>query len=117
MNQVLIRYYDENNLVLGSFSPCTVFTSDLGIELEDPNKPKTFYDVDDYHEYCTSDPKTTLTLFTNEYPGYGLNICVSNAADKFVTGSTANNVAKRIQVTIFMPNIEEITLTSFKGNY
>ena len=120
MNQVLIRYYDENNLILGSFSPCATCTAvaDFGTDgIENRNNPNGFNDVDDYHEYCTSDPKTTLTLFTNEYPGYGLNICVSHAAEKFVTGSTANNVAKRLQVTIFMPNNEEITLTSFKGNY
>lgn len=120
MNQVLIRYYDEQNLVLGSFSPCTNCTADadFGVDgTEDKTKPDTFNDVDDYHEYCNSDPKTTLSLFTDDYPGYGLNICVSNAADKFIAGSTANNVAKRIAVTIFMPNNEEITLTSFKGNY
>ncbi|MDX2320636.1 MAG: MSHA biogenesis protein MshD, partial [Moritella sp.] len=120
MNQVLIRYYDERKLVLGSFSPCTTCTEEtsFGVDgTEDKNKPDTFNDIDDYHEHCNSDPKTTLSLFTNEYPGYGLNICVSNAADKFITGSTANDVAKRISVTIYMPNNETILLTSFKGNY
>jgi len=120
MNQVLIRYYDELNISSGSFSPCTSTTCSSFLGPEPPevgNVPDGFNDVDDYNAYCNSDPQATLKFFTDEYPGYGVNICVTNAADKFVPGSSANNVAKRISMTVFMPNNETITLTSFKGNY
>jgi MSHA pilin protein MshD len=127
MNQVLIRYYDDVNARSSGAIRCgkdingvIVDCSGLGLDTsygETSENPDGFNDVDDYDEYCTSEPKTTLKLFTNEYPGYGLNICVTNAADQFGETSTLNNVVKRIAVTIFMPNNEEITLTSFKGNY
>ncbi|QFI39741.1 prepilin-type N-terminal cleavage/methylation domain-containing protein [Moritella marina ATCC 15381] len=122
MNQVLIRYYDDVNISSGSFSPCTntTCTVSFGVESEDPDEPDTFNDVDDYQVYCSTDPQTTLNRFTDEYPGYGINICVTNAANKFVPltpENTNNNVAKRIELTVFMPNNETITLTSFKGNY
>jgi len=120
MNQVLIRYYDEQNVSSGSFSPCTSVTCSSFLGPEPPeigNVPNGFNDVDDYNAYCNSDPKATLKFFTDEYPGYGVNICVENAAGKFVLGSTDNNIAKRIKITVFMPNNESIMLTSFKGNY
>jgi len=117
MNQVLIRYYDELNISSGSFSPCTTCTVSFGVESEDPDLPNTFNDVDDYNEYCNSNPRDTLELFTDEYPGYGINICVENAADQFGETGTLTSVAKQITMTILMPNNEEITFTSFKGNY
>lgn len=120
MNQVLIRYYDEENLSSGSFAPCTVCTTaaDFGIENDEKlDEPENFNDVDDYHVYCNSDPVATLALFTDAYPGYGLNICVTNAADKFEPSSSADDVAKRVTVTVFMPNNETLVLSSLKGNY
>ncbi|MFT5806233.1 MAG: MSHA pilin protein MshD [Moritella dasanensis] len=121
MNQVLIRYYDEVNALTNGVIPCDDVIKcsiALGLETgEDKTSPNSFNDVDDYNEYCHSAPIETLKLFTIKYPGYGLNICVSYAADKFVLGSSVNYVAKRIRVTVFMPNNETITLTSFKGNY
>ncbi|WP_017221682.1 type IV pilus modification PilV family protein [Moritella dasanensis] len=134
MNQVLIRYYDDVNVRSGSFSPCTSCTDDADLGPEFPESrvnPNNFNDVDDYNVYCdvnhdgsantNYNPQLARQQLTNNsdnsYNGYGIRICVSLAADKFVTGSTANNVAKRISLTIFMPNNEEITLTSFKGNY
>ncbi|WP_392340289.1 prepilin-type N-terminal cleavage/methylation domain-containing protein [Moritella marina] len=122
MNQVLIRYYDDVNISSGSFSPCTNTTctgvGSFGPELPELiTNPDGFNDVDDYQVYCSTDPQTTLNRFTDEYPGYGINICVTNAADKFVDASTGINVAKRISMTVYMPNNETITLTSFKGNY
>ena len=121
MNQVLIRYYDELNVSSGSFSPCTTCSSVLGTDgSEDRNNPSAFNDVDDYNVYCSSNHRTTLALFTTEYPSYGVQICVTLAADNFAPSipvNTSNNVAKRIELTVFMPNNEEITFTSFKGNY
>lgn len=123
MNQVLIRYYDDVNISSGSFSPCTACTGvgSFGPELPELlTHPDGFNDVDDYQVYCSTDPQTTLNRFTDEYPGYGINICVTNAANKFVPltpENTNNNVAKRIELTVFMPNNETIMLTSFKGNY
>ena len=124
MNQVLIRYYDELNVSSGSFSPCTDTTcsSVLGPELPElRSNPDGFNDVDDYDIYCDDragyNPSTALGFFTSDYPGYGLKICVSLAADKFGGTAGDKHIAKRITMTIFMPNNEEITLTSFKGNY
>lgn len=136
MNQVLIRYYDENNLVLGSFSPCLNCTSaaNLGTDgSENRNNPSGFNDVDDYNVYCDVnddssantdyDPQLARQQLTNNvdnsYNGYGIRICVSLAADKFVPNSPANtnDVAKRVSLTVFMPNNEEISFASFKGNY
>lgn len=134
MNQVLIRYYDELNISSGSFIPCTDCNSGLGPDKrtlpaisESRTNPSAFNDVDDYNAYCdvggegTYDPQLARQQLTNSsdnrYNGYGVRICVEMAADKFVTGSSANNIAKRIVLTVFMPNNETITLTSFKGNY
>ncbi|QUM83212.1 prepilin-type N-terminal cleavage/methylation domain-containing protein [Moritella sp. 28] len=124
MDQVLIRYYDERSTSSGRYIRCgeeVSCSSDLGTEgSEVRSTPNNFNDVDDYNIYCNnSDPSAALASFTNEYPGYGLQICVSFAADKFDSNSISGaiNVAKRIRVTIFMPNDEAIELTSFKGNY
>ncbi|QUM87513.1 prepilin-type N-terminal cleavage/methylation domain-containing protein [Moritella sp. 36] len=127
MDQVLIRYYDERSTSSGRYIRCgeeVSCSSDLGTEgSEVRSTPDNFNDVDDYDIYCGDrpnyDPSAALAYFTNEYPGYGLQICVSFAADKFDSNSISGaiNVAKRIRVTIFMPNDEAIELTSFKGNY
>ena len=125
MNQVLIRYYDEVNARSNGAIRCgkeingvTIACSSLGLDVgETSGNPNGFNDVDDYHVYCNSDAVDTLAAFTNEYPGYGLNICVANAADQFGETSTLDHVAKRVRLTIFMPNNEQILLTSFKGNY
>lgn len=131
MNQVLIRYYDDVNARANGSIRCgqviagsvTVSCSaSLGLDVvETKASPNGFNDVDDYHIYCDDqtgyDPKVALGFFTSEYPGYGVRICASLAADKFGGSSGENHVAKRISVTIFMPNNEAITLTSFKGNY
>lgn len=131
MNQVLIRYYDDVNarangaircgeVIEGGVAvPCSV---NLGLDDgETKDSPNGFNDVDDYNVYCDDqtgyDPKTALGFFTRNYPGYGVKICVSLAAEKFGGSAGENNVAKKITMTIFMPNNEEITLTSFKGNY
>ncbi|KXO11266.1 MSHA pilin protein MshD [Moritella sp. JT01] len=128
MDQVLIRYYDETSRSSGGFIRCGEqgfvpfpCSSDLGTEgSEVRSAPDNFNDVDDYNIYCVnSDPGAALAAFTNKYPGYGLRICVSFAADKF-DGALAPgviDVAKRIRVTILMPNDETIELTAFKGNY
>ncbi|CAM2781859.1 type IV pilus modification PilV family protein [Moritella viscosa] len=131
MDQVLIRYYDETSTSSGGFIRCgeqnsdgvVLFpcSSDLGTDgSEVSSAPGNFNDVDDYNIYCgNSDPGAALASFTNEYPGYGLRICVSFAADKFNSNLTSDvtDIAKRIRVTISMPNDEAIELTSFKGNY
>ncbi|GIC76090.1 prepilin-type N-terminal cleavage/methylation domain-containing protein [Moritella sp. F3] len=125
MNQILIRYYDDANARTNGAIRCgkdiggvTVACSSLGLDAgETSGNPGGFNDVDDYHVYCNTNPVDNLAAFTNEYPGYGLNICVTNAAAQFGETSTLDHVAKRIRMTIFMPNNEEITLTSFKGNY
>jgi MSHA pilin protein MshD len=125
MNQVLIRYYDDVNGRTNGAIRCgknidgvTISCSNLGLDAgEKSDNPDGFNDVDDYDVYCNADPVDTLEEFTNEYPGYGLNICVVNAAAQFGETSTLDHVAKRIRVTILMPNNENITLTSFKGNY
>jgi len=132
MDQVLIRYYDDASTSSGGFIRCgeTISnlipfpcSSELGPEDgEFSSAPDNFNDVDDYDIYCDDranyDPSAALGAFTNEYPGYGLRICVSFAADKFDGGLAADiDVAKRIRVTIFMPNDEAIELTAFKGNY
>jgi len=130
MNQVLIRYYDEQNLVSGSFSPCATCTAaaDFGTDgIENRNNPNGFNDVDDYNVYCDVngdgsvntdyDPQVAREVLINNperpYNGYGIRICVTES-DKF-DGDT--DAAKRIVLTVFMPNNETITLTSFKGNY
>ena len=137
MNQVLIRYYDELNVSSGSFSPCTTCSSGLGPDKrtlpavsESRGNPSAFNDVDDYNAYCdvggegTYDPQLArqqlIDNSDNRYNGYGIRICVTLAADNFAPSipvNTSNNVAKRIELTVFMPNNEEITFTSFKGNY
>jgi len=135
MDQVLIRYYDDASTSSGGFIRCgeTVLTSvpfpcssDLGIEKdrgEVSSAPDSFNDVDDYNVYCHDqtgyDPSAALGYFTDKYPGYGLQICVSFAADKFdpTLGTGDIDVAKRIQVTVFMPDDDSIQLTAFKGNY
>ncbi len=133
MDQVLIRYYDDASTNSGGFIRCgeTVLTSipfhcsaKLGTEGgEVSTDPDKFNDVDDYNVYCHDqtgyDPSAALGYFTNQYPGYGLQICVSFAADKFdpSVGSGVIDVAKRIQVTVFMPDDDSIQLTAFKGNY
>ena len=130
MDQVLIRYYDETSTNSGRFIRCGEAilgivqfpcSSDLGTDgSEVSSAPGNFNDVDDYNIYCgNSDPGAALASFTNEYPGYGLRICVSFAADKFDSNLTSGvtDVAKRIRVTISMPNDEAIELTAFKGNY
>ncbi|QUM82766.1 type II secretion system protein [Moritella sp. 5] len=127
MDQVLLRYYDENIVSSAGFIRCDevkLCSTDLGTEgSEVRSTPNNFNDVDDYNIYCGDrpnyDPSAALAYFTSEYPGYGLQICVSFAADKFDPNLTSGGiyVAKRIRVTIFMPNDESIELTSFKGNY
>lgn len=125
MNQVLIRYYDDVNARTNGAIRCgkniggvTIGCSSLGLDADETSdNPDGFNDVDDYHVYCNAAPVDTLKEFTNEYPGYGLNICVTNAAEQFGESSTLDHVAKRVRVTILMPNNERITLTSFKGNY
>ncbi|MFT7684156.1 MAG: MSHA pilin protein MshD [Moritella dasanensis] len=131
MNQVLIRYYDDVNARTNGAIRCgqvitggvtVACSTSLGLDTgETKASPNTFNDVDDYHIYCDDqtdyDPKTALGFFTDEYPGYGVRICASLAADKFGGNTGENHVAKRIRVTVFMPNNEAITLTSFKGNY
>lgn len=133
MDQVLIRYYDEASTTSGGFVRCgesvlgaipfpcsTTLGPDTG---EVSTAPDAFNDVDDYDIYCNDrasyDPSAALNAFTSDYPGYGLRICVSLAADKFdpSLGTGVIDVAKRVQVTIFMPNDESIELTAFKGNY
>jgi len=117
MNQMLIRYYDDVNARSNGFIRCGAIvacSSTLGLDAgESKASPNGFNDVDDYHAYCNDDPKTTLQLFTNEYPGYGARVCVTEST-KFAGDSDA---AKRLVLTVFMPNNEGITFTAFKGNY
>jgi len=127
MDQVLIRYYDDTTASTGGFIRCgetivgvpvTDCSTKLGLDAgEIRSSPNGFNDVDDYQVYCDDDPTTVLGFFTDEYPGYGLKICVTQAAQKFGGNAGANDVAKRVQVTVYMPNSETITLSSFKGNY
>jgi len=133
MNQVLIRYYDDINarangsircgeVIAGGVTvPCsTTLGLDAGENASFPNGSNTFdafNDVDDYDVYCDYDPQIAREALINNparpYNGYGVRICVTES-DKF-DGDT--DVAKRIVLTVFMPNNEAITLTSFKGNY
>jgi MSHA pilin protein MshD len=130
MDQVLIRYYDDAMASTGGYIRCgeTIAgvtincSSKLGLDTgEIRSQPNGFNDVDDYHVYCDdqADYNRTAALgfFTNDYPGYGLRICVALAAQKFGGNDGDNDVAKRVQVTVFMPNSDTITLSSFKGNY
>lgn len=125
MDQVLIRYYDEATANTGGYIRCgevpgTDCSSKLELGLDTGENrllPDGFNDVDDYQVYCDDDPTTVLGFFTDEYPGYGLKICVTFAADRFGGNADDIDVAKRVQVTVSMPNSETITLSAFKGNY
>jgi MSHA pilin protein MshD len=126
MDQVLIRYYDDAMASTGGYIRCgeTIAgvtincSSKLGLDTgEIRSQPNGFNDVDDYQVYCNDVPTTVIGFFTDEYPGYGLKICVAQAAVKFGGNAGDIDVAKRVKVTIFMPNSDTITLSSFKGNY
>lgn len=134
---ILTRAFDENSDRTGgetfcgpvtgsevSTGNCTIplsFGSEVGETFD------TFNDVDDFHDYCGAANRLTGSTLANllnlsagsAYENYQIEVCVSAAGAELIPGIGASDgtVAKRIDVTVFVPDGSSVAFTSYRSNY
>ena len=87
----------------------------------------TFNDVDDYHDYCGAANRLTGATLVNllglvmgsAYEQYQIEVCVTAADTELIPEATSNDgtIAKRIDITVYLPTGAPIVFTSYRTNY
>lgn len=107
-----MRFDDQSPIgggsVLAASSPCTI---------SNESQARTvFDDVDDYHGVNDSPPVLIeSSIDMSAYANYQVTISVACAGTEL--GLSANDLAKRINVTVVLPSGESRDVAIYKGNF
>jgi len=126
MNEIKAQAYDQQSdhnggiwrcgeTMAGQIIPACTTPSNYG-----PDQSETrinYNDVDDYDSQgsfvnpARSDGTSLATL----YPNFKVRITVNS--DDSLNGSSGNNIAKRIDITVQLPSGEQLDFSSYRWNY
>ncbi|WP_108649178.1 type IV pilus modification PilV family protein [Dongshaea marina] len=119
-----LRFDEESNELggepfCGDTGPACTAPASYGSEGSE-NGVLTFNDIDDLNEYCDnplsgSDFALALGLDPTVYGNYQLKTCVTSAPG-FV-GAAGDDAAKRLDLTVILPNSQTIAFRGYWSNY
>ncbi|MGB1298063.1 MAG: type IV pilus modification PilV family protein [Psychrobium sp.] len=123
MSEISSKAYDENSNPSLAQGPCgsstnpLACTASLGPE-EGATARNLFDDVDDYDGFTIDGLllNDNSAKYADLYANYQLSVSVDYDGDYDGTADTATN-AKLITVTVTMPNNEQVSFASYRGNY
>ncbi len=137
LTDILARSFDENSDRTGGETFCgpvsgnEVSTGNCTLPAafgsESGEAFNTFNDVDDFHDFCGASHRLSgptladlLDLADGAiYESYQIEVCVRAAGAELIPGVSVSDgtIAKRIEVTVFLPNGDQIAFVAYRSNF